>query len=434
MVEALRSVASLLLGAGILILGNGLIGITLPIRMGIEGLPPEVSGLVMSAYYGGLVGGCIYGPRIIGRVGHIRAFAAFAAVISAATLLHALWFAALPWAVLRAVSGFCMAGLFATIESWLNVRSSNETRGQVLSLYMITAYFGSGLGQLLVNGWQVTGVELFCLAALLLSLSLVPVVLTHVSAPDLAQIRPLPFRELYAISPLGVAGAFGGGLISGGFYGMGAVFGQANGMSVLNVSLFMGVTVFGGLLLQWPIGRLSDRFDRRTVLFWVLSATAAVCFAEYLLATTHAGLFWLLLGLTGLFGGFMATIYPISLAHAFDYVESDRTVAASAGMLLAWAIGATCGPLLASWFMGQLGPSALFLFLVVVAALLAGFVRYRMSQRPALPSEEQGPFVPLGQTAPGQTTVVAVQLDPRAEPIEETPAEEEPEERQTAAG
>src|SRR5690606_17914583 len=123
------SVASLLLGAGILILGNGLIGITLPIRMGIEGLPPEVSGLVMSAYYGGLVGGCVYGPRIIGRVGHIRAFAAFAAVISAATLLPALWFAALPWAVLRAVSGFCMAGLFATIESWLNVRSSNETRG-----------------------------------------------------------------------------------------------------------------------------------------------------------------------------------------------------------------------------------------------------------------------------------------------------------------
>ncbi|WP_119461966.1 MFS transporter [Rhodospirillaceae bacterium SYSU D60014] len=427
MIEALRSVASLLLGAGILILANGLMGITLPIRMGIEGLPPEVSGLVMSSYYAGLVGGCIFGQRIIGRVGHIRAFAAFAAVASAATLLHALWFDVLPWAILRGVSGFCLAGLFASIESWLNVRSSNETRGQILSFYMVTAYFSSGVGQLLVNGWQVTGVELFCLAALMFSLSLVPVVLTRVDAPDLGHIRALSFRQLYEISPLGVAGTFGAGLLSGAFYGMGAIFGQAIGLSIFSVSLFMGASVFGGLLLQWPIGRLSDRFDRRTVLVWVLTATAVVCFAQYLVAVMDVGTFGMMFALTGLFGGFMATLYPISVAHAFDYVDRDQTVAASAGMLLAWAIGATCGPLLAAAVMGQLGPSSLFLFLMVTGAALAAFARHRMRQRPALPAEEQGPFVPLDAIAVGS------QLDPRTDTGDDLPpAEEEP--RRATAG
>ena len=428
MIEALRSVASLVLGAGILILGNGLMGITLPIRMGVEGLPPEVSGLVMSSYYAGLVGGCIYGQRIIGRVGHIRAFAAFAAIASAATLLHALWFDALPWAILRAVSGFCLAGLFAAIESWLNVRSSNETRGQILSFYMVVAYFSSGIGQLLVNGWQVTGVELFCLAALLFSLSLVPVVLTRVEAPDLGHIRALSFRQLYEISPLGVAGTFGAGLLSGAFYGMGAIFGQAIGLSIFSVSLFMGVTVFGGLLLQWPIGRLSDRFDRRTVLVWVLAATAVVCFAEFVVAMTGFSTSRMLLVLTGLFGGLMATLYPISVAHAFDYIDRDQTVAASAGMLLAWGIGATFGPLLAAAVMGQLGPSSLFLFLMVVSAALAIFARHRMRQRSALPADEQAPFVPL------DSRIMLGQLDPRTDSDDELPpAAEEDEARSPAA-
>lgn len=413
MLQPLRSVASLLLGAGILILGNGLVGITLPIRMGVEGLPAETAGLVMSAYFGGLVLGARYGQAVIGRVGHIRAFAAFAAIVSAATLLHALWFAPLPWAALRGLSGFCMAGLFATIESWLNVRSSNETRGRILSLYMVTAYLASGSGQFLVNAWGVEGIELFALAAIMLSLSLVPVVVTRITGPDIGGIKPLSFRALYAISPLGVAGSLGAGLLSGAFYGMGAIFAQGAGMSIFEVSLFMGLTIFGGLALQWPIGRLSDRFDRRTVLLWMLLATAAVCLAEFGWAAMMGDLLPLFV-LTTLFGGAMSTIYPVAVAHAFDYVERERMVAASSGLLLAWAIGATLGPLLASVAMGSLGPAALFLFLAVVAGLLAAFARYRMAKRAARPAAEQAAFVPLPAT-----TAVAGTLDPRTAPEEE---------------
>lgn len=404
-----------MLGAGILILGNGLAGILLPIRMGVEGLATEVAGLVMSAYYAGLVLGCLYGRVIIGRVGHIRAFAVFAAAVAAVAVMYPLWFDPIFWAVLRAASGFGMAASFAVIESWLNDRASNETRGQIFSLYMVIAYLASGSGQLLVNGWDVSGLELFCLAAMLLALSLVPVALTHQVGPDIGQTRPLSFRELYRISPLGVAGCFGAGLLSGAFYGLGALFGQTIGLSVFSVSLLMGFTVLGGLLLQWPIGRLSDKLDRRTVLVFVLIGTTAVCAVQYaisFIAVNEVAL----MALTVLYGGFMATIYPISVSHAFDYVAKDRIVAASSGMLLAWALGSTAGPLIASVVMANLGHWSLFLYLAVVAAAIGGFARYRMSRRVALPPGEQATFVPRAETT---AAVVGGELDPRAAEGEE---------------
>ncbi|MFZ5789896.1 MAG: MFS transporter [Pseudomonadota bacterium] len=412
MLTAIRSVASLLLGAAILVLGNGLLFILLPIRLGVEGISSEASGLVMSAYYAGFVGGALRSRELIGRVGHIRAFAAFAAVLCAVTLVYALWFGPISWTILRAVNGFCMAGLFATIESWLNERSSNATRGQILSLYMVTTYSASGTGQLLVNLSDVQSLTLYCVAALLLSISLVPVVLTRVAGPDLSGIAPLKLRELYRISPLGVVGCFGAGLLSGSFYGMGPIYAQAEKLSVFQVSLFMGAAIFGGLLLQWPIGRLSDRFDRRTVLLGVLIATTLVFTVNYSLSISGAAeltSLWLLLGLPALFGGGMAVIYPIAVAHAFDYVAKERMVAASSGLLLAWAIGATTGPLVASLLMGRLGAPVLLVYLAIIAGALALFVHYRMTRRAALPAREQAAFVPVTTTS-----AVAGKLDPRA--------------------
>ncbi len=408
MIQALQSVISLLLGAGVLTLGNALVGIVLPVRMALEGVPTEVSGAVMSSYYGGLVLGCLWGRGIILRVGHIRAFAAFAAAVASTTLVYALLFNPLAWAALRIIGGFCMAGLFATIESWLNLRSSKQTRGQILSLYMVTSYLASTLGQLLVNVWSVKGLELFCLGDMLLSLSLVPVVLTRVTGPDLSRTTPLSILRLYAISPLGVAASLGAGLISGAFYGMGPVFAAAVGMSIFDISILMGVALIGGLLMQWPIGWLSDRYDRRTVLLWVLIGIAVVCllvFAMHRMPHAMASLFIL----TGLFGGGAATVYPLAVAHAFDYVERDQMVPASAGMLLSWAIGATAGPLLAARAMTAGGDWALFLYLGGIGALLAAFVRYRMSRRAALPAAEQAKFAPRAEA-----TVVAGALDPRA--------------------
>ena len=410
MLQALQSVVSLLLGAGALILGNGLVGIVLPVRMTLEGVPTGVAGLVMSGYYGGLVLGCLWARGIIIRVGHIRAFAAFAASVAATTLIFPLWFNPIVWAVLRGVGGFCMAGLFATIESWLNLRSSKESRGQILSLYMVTSYLASTIGQLLVNVWSVKGLELFCLGDMLISISLVPVVLTRVAGPDLSQTRPLPLRRLYVISPVGVMASLGGGLISGAFYGMGAVFAAGIGMSVLAISIFMGVALVGGLVMQWPIGWASDRFDRRSVLLVVLIVITTVCLIEFTLSRVAHPTTWLLI-FTCLFGGGAATIYPLAVAHAFDYVERAEMVSASAGMLLVWAIGATAGPILASQVMTHGGDWMLFLYLAGMSGLLAVFVRYRMSRRTALPSEAQAKFVPRAEA-----TVVAGALDPRAEP------------------
>jgi MFS family permease len=181
-------------------------------------------------------------------------------------------------------------------------------------------------------------------------------------------------------------------------------------MRVLVISIYMGLTLIGGLAMQWPIGSLSDKYDRRTVLLWVLLLTATVCLLEFTVSrTAHATAF--LLGLTVLFGGGAATIYPLAVAHAFDYVEREHMVAASAGMLLAWALGATAGPLLASQAMAMGGDWALFLYLAAVSGLLAAFVRYRMGQRSALPAAEQARFAPRAETA-----VVAGALDPRAKP------------------
>jgi MFS family permease len=408
MLQALKSVVSLLLGAGALTLGNGLIGIVLPVRMSLSHVPPGIVGLVMSSYYAGLVGGCLWGRGIILRVGHIRAFAAFAAIVAATTLVYPLWIDRVPWALLRAIGGFCMAGLFATIESWLNLRSSSETRGKILSLYMVTSYLASTIGQLLVNIWDVRGLELFCLGDMLLCLSLVPVVLTHVSGPDIGHTAPLSFQKLYRISPLGVVASCGSGLISGAFYGLGAAFGAGIGMSVFSVSVLMSIATLGGLVIQWPIGLLSDRYDRRTVLLWVLVAIATICLAEY--ALSHST--WAKLGLLLLFGflgGGAASVYPLSVAHAFDYVERDQMVAASSGMLLSWAIGATAGPLLASQAMAAGGGWALFLYMAAVSGALAAFARYRMSRRTALPPEAQAKFAPRGEA-----TVVTGALDPRA--------------------
>ncbi len=409
MLQALRHVASLLAGAGILILGNGLIGIVLPVRMSLEHVPTEFSGLVMSAYYGGLVCGCLWGQGVISRVGHIRAFAAFAGGVAATTLLFPLWFDPIVWSVLRIVIGFLMAGLFFTIESWLNLRSTKKTRGQILSLYMFTSYLASVLGQLLVNVWSVKGLELFSLGAMLLCVSLVPVVLTRVAGPDMDKTSRLSIRRLYGISPLGVVASLGSGLISGAFYGMGPVFGAEVGMSVFLISVFMGITLLGGLVMQWPIGWLSDKYDRRTVLLCVLIAISTTALLEYALSrTSHATTGVLVM--TGLFGGCAATVYPLAVAHAFDYVERDHMVAASAGMLLSWSIGATAGPLLASLMMSRGNEWALFLYLAAVAGALAAFTRYRMGRRTALPSAEQAKFAPRGEGN------VAGTLDPRAKP------------------
>ncbi len=408
MLPILTSVSSIFMAVLLFMLGNSLLAITLPLKMEAAGVANELTGVVMAAYFAGLLAGCIYGKTLIFRVGHIRAFAGLSALNVGAILCHAMVFDPMAWAVLRFVSGLCIAGIFSALESWLNDRLDNTNRGRVLGVYMVITYFAMALGQLSINVWDVDSAGGFIAAALLTSLAIVPVALTRAEAPSLAKAAPITLGELYRISPLAVTSAVCSGLMLGAFWGMGAIFGREIGLSVLETSMFTGSFIFGGLLLQIPIGWLSDRFDRRTVLCNVLAGATMVCFAGLAAGRLGAPL-PIVLVLAALLGGAISNVYPLSIAQAFDYLDRERYVAGASRMLMAFSVGAVAGPLVSSIAMSWLGPHAFFGYIGAIAGLLTAFVLYRMGRRKPLPVEEQLDFVALPRMSP-----VAAQLHPDA--------------------
>lgn len=412
MIKVLWQVSSVLAGTALLMIGSSLLGILLPLHMARSGFSTETTGFVMASYYAGLMLGALYGLRIIIMAGHIRAFAGFAALVSAVVLLHPLYITPWAWVVLRLLVGFCLAGLFAVMESWLNERSNNETRGRVLGVYLMTQYISLTCGQMLVNVWQVWQLEPYMIAAILVSLSLVPVVLTRESAPDLSRVQPLRLLELLRISPLSVMGTFCSGLLMGGFFGMGAIYAKAIQFDTFGVSIFLSGLVVGGFLLQFPIGRASDVFDRRTVMAVVLCFGAALSVIGMLLPQVSLN-FWVFAVLAALIGGPFTAVYPLAIGQAFDYLPKERYVAASGGLLLSYSMGATAGPIITSFAMANIGSFAFFGFFALVTVLLLGFVIYRMRVRTPLPPREQEVYQNVPAISPSP---VAAELDPRAVP------------------
>jgi MFS family permease len=413
MLQALASVASLLLGVALLLMGIGLLGTLIAVRMTLEGFSAEALGLVASLYYVGLMAGSLWAARVVARAGHIRAFAAFSAVMAASVLVMALTVNVALWGGLRAVIGFCTAGLFLIAESWLNERASNETRGQIFAIYMITNYFALGLGQPLLGVAPVEGPELFVVVAILVVLGLVPVALTRASSPAPVTVTRLNFRRLFSISPLGVVGCFAAGMIGAAFYGLAPRFAHDSGFDVSLIAAFMTVTILGGLALQWPVGRLSDRFDRRLVMIAVSFATALASLAILLAPMASA---WTLTLWALVYGGLSFTLYPLSVAHANDHVGPAELVPVSAGLLLAYALGSSLGPITASSLIGVFGPPGLFIHAALISALLGCFAVYRATRRAAVPAEDQVPFLPLTRMSP-----MAAELDPRGEFDDDAP-------------
>lgn len=408
--QAARPILSLLCGVGVLMLGNGALGSLLGLRLAGGDAGPVVVGLVTTAYFGGVTAGSLYGYRVVARVGHIRAFSAFASVLSAASLAHALAADPVLWAVLRLVEGFCMAGLFMCIESWLNDKATNQTRGQVLSLYMVTLYGAMAAGQQLLN-LDDSGPVVFMVVSMLLSLALVPVALTRTTPPTLPDVASFGLVRLYRASPLGVAGVFVSGAVTAAIYGLGPVFATMSGFGVSGTALFMTVLILGGVALQWPLGRLSDLFDRRAVLVG-LSTALTVVSVVMVQAGVQAGDIdrLLALGIAALFGGISYTLYPVSLAHTNDHVDKADLVSASGGLILANSMGAVLGPLAASAAMAAMGPRGLFAFTAAAAFAATLYGVWRTSVRPPPPAEAQGTFRPLPQTTPA-----VAPLDPRPE-------------------
>jgi len=389
-------ILSLLSGVALLMVGGGALGSLIGLRLAGDAAGTLTVGLVTAAFFAGLTAGSLYGYRVVLRVGHIRAFSAFASILSAATLAHALAADPALWAALRLSEGFCMAGLYMCIESWLNDTATNETRGRVLSLYMVTLYGATAAGQQLLN-LDDSGTTPFLVISILLSLALVPVALTRTAPPGLPDVASFGLGRLYRASPLGVAGVFVSGVITGGVYGLAPVFGALSGFGVAETALFMTVLILGGVALQWPLGRLSDLFDRRAVLIGLSTALVVASFAMIEAAGRDRAL---ALGVAAVFGGLSFTLYPVSLAHTVDHVGKADLVSASGGLILANSMGAVLGPLCASAAMAAVGPEGLFAFAGTAAFAATLYGLWRMRMRPPVPAEEQCVFCPVPQTTP----------------------------------
>ncbi|PWJ82241.1 putative MFS family arabinose efflux permease [Pseudaminobacter salicylatoxidans] len=397
----LPTVSALLFSVAILITGNGLQWTLIPVRASLELFDPLEIGLLGSSYYLGFALGCLLGGHVIQRVGHIRAFTALTAVASTVVMIHALTSSPAVWWGLRAVTGFCFAGLYLVIESWLNERASNDNRGMVMGIYTMINLSVTIVGQMMLALGNPADFLLFALASILISLAAVPVALTASRPPArLLQSRLRPVK-LYSRSPVGVVGVLLAGVATGAFWSLGPAYVIAFGADTAEVAIFMSIAVLGGALVQWPLGRLSDRCDRRIV---VLGLCGVGVLAALTLALINIEDRVAISVLVAAFGASALPLYAISAAHAFDHINAEDTVETSSGLLLANGLGAIAGPVAAASLMGPAGPGGLFLATAGAHLLLASFVSWRIRTSAPVPREERSEFN-LATTAP---TMVAL--------------------------
>jgi MFS family permease len=385
MVSVLRVTWPLLLGVMLLMVGNGMQGSLLGIRGKIEGFGTLQLSIVMSAYFLGFLAGSQMTPQMIRRVGHVRVFAAMGSLISAVLVCYPLIPDWISWALMRVLIGFAFSSIYITSESWLNNIATNETRGQALSAYMIVQMIGIISSQALLNVAPPEGWELFVIPSVLVSLAFLPLLLAPAPAPTFESARSLGFRRLFRISPLGCVGMLLTGGVFSAMFGMSSVWGATAGLTVREITLFVGVMYVGGLVLQYPIGWASDRIDRRRLILG-LSAWAAVAMLVPFLFDVP---FWMLLAVSFLLGGITNPLYSVLIAYTNDFLGKDQMAAASAGLIFLNGFGAIFGPLASGWLIGNVGPGGFFLFMGVLFAALAGYAAWRMTRR-AAPARSQG--------------------------------------------
>jgi len=400
-----RAVLSLLLSSGILLVGIGLFFTALGLRASAEKFSTIATGLVMSSYFAGFVIGTFVCPAMIRRAGHIRAFAAMASVASTTAIVHAMAVDPWVWAVLRLITGICLVGLYMVMESWLNVISPNAARGRIFSAYVAVTLVAMGIGQFLVLAGDVLGFVPLGLVSILLSLALVPVAFTRTPEPRPVTVPNMSIARLYAISPMGVAAAVASGLLNSAFFGMGAVFGQRIGLSGVGVAAFMAVTIFGGALLQWPVGHASDKNDRRNVLTIVCAGAAGLAVLAYALIPVSTTA---MIVCVFFYGGLVFAIYGLSVALVNDRITQDEALEASSSLLLVHGIGAVLGPVAAGALMDIQGPGGLLTFFALVLTAMAAYGVWRLRVGVRLPVEQQQAYVTIAASSP-----VVLEMDPR---------------------
>ncbi|MFV0299495.1 MAG: MFS transporter [Paracoccus sp. (in: a-proteobacteria)] len=404
MASVMRSTWPLLLGMLLLMVGNGMQGTLLGIRGGIEGIPTFEMSVVIAAYYVGFLLGSLMVPDMIKNVGHVRVFAALGSTISAVLVLYALAPQWMVWSVLRFAIGFCFCGVYITAESWLNAGSTNENRGRALAAYMIMQMLGIVVAQGLLNFGDPSGFLLFALPSVLVSLAFMPILLSTQPAPKFETIQRMSFARLYRASPLGCVGIFLMGGVFSALSGMASVWGSAKGLSVAEIASFVAAIYVGGLALQYPVGWISDRYDRRKMVLIMSAGGALVTALTVMLQPSFAGL--MVIG--AIMGGLANPIYALLLAYTNDYLDQADMAAASAGLLFIYGIGSMGGPVITGWLMGLVGPDGYWIYMGVLLGLLALYGAWRMTRRRALRPAEQGNFAVIAPNATGLAVEAAL--------------------------
>ena len=400
-----------------MMLGNGLQGTLLGVRATLEGYSTFSTGIMMSGYFVGMVVGSIFAPRLVQRVGHIRVFAALASLASIAILIHGLHINIFTWSAMRVITGISYAGLYVVSESWLNDRASNETRGQVLSVYMLVSTLGLGVGQFFLNFSSPAEIDLFILISIIVSFGLIPILLTARSAPTYQSAGMMSIKELYRASPLAVVSHGLVGVAHGTIFGLGAVYAANEFHDVEKISLFMACFLFGSLLLQWPAGWLADHINRRIIMIGLCALSIIACMWVLIVPMNN---FWYFMFIV-LLGGASMPMYSLVIAYANDRLEPEQIISASGSLLMVAGLGLSTGPIIMGYIMTEFGNSYYFVGIAAIFACLLGFVLYRMKITDAIAPAEQSPIIAAGAIG----TPVALYNAPDAEEFVEALIQDE---------
>jgi MFS family permease len=397
--NTLPTLFALLLGYALMQVGNTLQGTLLSVRGSLENFSPTQIGAVGAAFWVGIVLGSLWASRVIQQVGHTRTFAALAAVAASTALLHLLVVEPSVWIAARAVTGFCFAGLFIVVESWLNASATPETRGQILGVYGMAGLIAGIGGQMLLPTGDPAGYRLFCIVAILISLALVPTALSRASAPAHAVGETkIDLRRLYTLSPFGVVAAVLCGITTSSFFSLGPVWAQQRGLSTAEIAILMACGTLGGFVTTWPLGWLSDRMDRRHVIIGASAMAAAILLGLIHFVSPNVSVS-LLFVYVAIFGGSVIPTYSIVSAHVNDMVKPGEFVAAAGGLLILQGIGAAAGPVISGVAMTGIGRVGLLYVVITAQALMAAWGAYRSLQR-ASPARKEHfipePTVPVG--------------------------------------
>ena len=385
---------AILLGIGCMMLANGLQGTLLGVRAGIEGFSTFTTGILMSGYFIGMFIGSLVSPILVNRVGHIRVFSALASMASISILFHGVYIEPWVWMLMRIITGISFAGFYVVTESWLNDRASNETRGKVLSVYMLIVTGGMGAGQFLLNLAKPEAIDLFILISVIISFGLIPILLTAKPAPNFATPSKMSVVDLYRASPLAVIGNCLTGMAHGTIFGLGAIYASAVLVDLQAVSWFMACFLIGSLIFQWPVGFISDLVGRRGVMAGLSSISIACC----LLALAIPSDSWLFYASVVALGGAAMPMYSVCIAYANDRLEPHQIVAASGSLVMVAGFGAMIGPIVIAFFMDLYDLSFYFWGIATVFAIIFFFTLIRIGSRAGIAIADQSHLIagPIG--------------------------------------